>query len=169
MTKKISIFVFCGAVLALVLWVFCGPDVAAEAVYPVENGANWFSRNVVRRFKAVFASGAAFIENDRLRAEVANLKMACADADRVAAENARLSIYEGNYDFYAAERRVRREAELRKFEKQQKEVARQEEMRYIKEKITATAASMSTSEEPVRASLMPMESSLSQNSAAVLK
>ena len=90
MTRKISIFVFCGAVLALVLWVFCGPDVAAEAVYPVENGANWFSRNVVRRFKAVFASGSAFIENDRLRAEVASLKMACADADRIAAENARL-------------------------------------------------------------------------------
>ena len=90
MTKKISIFVFCGAVLALVLWVFCGPDVAAEAVYPVENGANWFSRTVVRRFKAVFASGAAFIENDRLRVEVASLKMACAEADRVAAENARL-------------------------------------------------------------------------------
>lgn len=90
MTRKISIFVFCGAVLALVLWVFCGPDVAAEAVYPVENGANWFSRNVVRRFKAVFASGSAFIENDRLRAEVASLKMACAEADRVAAENARL-------------------------------------------------------------------------------
>ena len=90
MTRKISIFVFCGAVLALVLWVFCGPDVAAEAVYPVENGANWFSRNVVRRFKAVFASGSAFIENDRLRAEVASLKMTCAEADRVAAENARL-------------------------------------------------------------------------------
>ncbi len=90
MTRKFSIFVFCGAVLALVLWVFCGPDVAAEAVYPVENGANWFSRNVVRRFKAAFASRAAFIENDRLRAEVASLKMACVEADRVAAENARL-------------------------------------------------------------------------------
>ena len=90
MTRKISIFAFCGAVLALVLWVFCGPDVAAEAVYPVENGANWFSRNVIRRFKAAFASGAAFLENDRLRAEVANLKMACVEADRVAAENARL-------------------------------------------------------------------------------
>ena len=90
MTKKISIAAFCGAVLALALWLFCGPDVAAEAVYPVENGANWFSRTVVRRVKAAFASGSALIENERLRAEVARLKMACAEADRTAAENARL-------------------------------------------------------------------------------
>ena len=81
---------FCGAVLALVLWLFCGPDVAAEAVYPVENGTNWFSRHVVRRFKAVFASGSAIMENDRLRAEVDSLRMACAEGDRMAAENARL-------------------------------------------------------------------------------
>ena len=90
MTRKIGIFSFCGAVLALVLWFVCGPDVAAEAVYPAENGANWFSRHVVRRFKALFASGSAIIENERLRGEVASLKMACADADRIAAENARL-------------------------------------------------------------------------------
>ena len=90
MTKKIGIFAFCGAVLALVFWLLCGPDVAAEAVYPAENGANWFSRNVVRRFKAAFASGSALVENDRLRAEIASLKMACAEADRTAAENARL-------------------------------------------------------------------------------
>ena len=90
MTKKIGIFAFCGAVLALVLWLFCGPDVAAEAVYPVENGANWFSRVVVRRFKAAFASSSALLENDRLRAEVANLKMACAEANRIEAENSRL-------------------------------------------------------------------------------
>ena len=90
MTKKISIFAFCGAVLALLLWVFCGPDVAAEAVYPVENGSNWFSRKVLRRFKAVFAAGSALVENDSLRAEAAKLRMACADADRIAAENARL-------------------------------------------------------------------------------
>ncbi len=90
MTKKFSIFALCGVALALVLWFFCGPDVAAEAVYPVENGANWFQRKVVRRFKAMFASGSALLENDRLRAEVANLKMACVEADRTAAENARL-------------------------------------------------------------------------------
>ena len=90
MTKRIGIVAFCGAVLALVLWLFCGPDVAAEAVYPVENGANWFSRHVVRRFKALFASGSALMENDRLREEVAGLRMACAEGDRMAAENARL-------------------------------------------------------------------------------
>lgn len=40
----------------------------------------------------------------------------------------RLNIYEGNYSFYAVERRKRREAELRKYEKQKKEIDRQEEM-----------------------------------------
>lgn len=63
-------------------------------------------------------------------------------------ENARLSIYEGNYDFYAAERRVRREAELRKFEKQQKEVARQEEMiRRFKQRGTEKLAKRAASRE----------------------
>ena len=74
MTKRIGIVAFCGAVLALVLWLFCGPDVAAEAVYPVENGTNWFSRHVVRRFKALFASGSALMENDRVAAENARLR-----------------------------------------------------------------------------------------------
>ena len=90
MTKKISIITFCGATLALVLWFFCGPYVAAEAVYPIENGANWFSRRVVRPVKAMFASGSALLENDRLRSEMAHLRMACVEADRTAAENARL-------------------------------------------------------------------------------
>ena len=90
MTKKIGIFAFCGAVLALVLWFFCGSYVAAEAVYPIENCANWLSRSVMRPIKAMFASGSALLENDRLRSEVANLRMACAEADRTAAENARL-------------------------------------------------------------------------------
>lgn len=63
-------------------------------------------------------------------------------------ENARLSIYEGNYDFYAAERRVRRETELRKFEKQQKEVARQEEMiRRFKQRGTEKLAKRAASRE----------------------
>ena len=43
-------------------------------------------------------------------------------------ENRKLNIYEGNYNFYASERRNRREAELRKYEKQQKEVERQKEI-----------------------------------------
>ena len=90
MTKRISIVAFCGAVLALVVWLFCGPDVAAEAVYPIENGTNWFSRHVVKRVKALFASDSVYIENDRLRTEVASLQMACADSARTANENARL-------------------------------------------------------------------------------
>ena len=90
MTKRISIVAFCGAVLALVVWLFCGPDVAAEAVYPIENGTNWFSRHVVKRFKALFASDSVYVENDRLRTEVASLQMACAENARTEAENARL-------------------------------------------------------------------------------
>ena len=90
MTKRISIVAFCSAVLALVVWLFCGPDVAAEAVYPIENGTNWFSRHVVKRFKALFAPDSVYIENDRLRTEVASLQMACADSARTANENARL-------------------------------------------------------------------------------
>ena len=99
MTKKFSIFAFCGAVLALVVWLFCGPDVAAEAVYPIENGANWFSRHVVKRIKSLFASDSVYIENDRLRTEVASLQMACAENARTAAENARLRDLLGLDDF----------------------------------------------------------------------
>ena len=63
-------------------------------------------------------------------------------------ENARLNIYEGNYDFYAAERRVRRETELRKYEKQQKEVERQEEMiRRFKQRGTEKLAKRAASRE----------------------
>ncbi|MBR6798692.1 MAG: ABC-F family ATP-binding cassette domain-containing protein, partial [Firmicutes bacterium] len=43
-------------------------------------------------------------------------------------ENHKLNIYEGSYSFYAVERKNRREAELRKYEKQKKEIDRQEEM-----------------------------------------
>lgn len=43
-------------------------------------------------------------------------------------DNHKLNIYEGNYSFYAAERRKRREAEMRKYEKQKKEIDRQEEI-----------------------------------------
>lgn len=43
-------------------------------------------------------------------------------------DNRKLNIYEGNYNFYAGERRNRREAALRKYEKQQKEIERQKEI-----------------------------------------
>ena len=81
---------FIGAVLALVLWLFCGSYIAAEAVYPVENGANWFSRHVGSRIKSLFAGSSAFSENERLHEEVARLRMACAESARIADENKRL-------------------------------------------------------------------------------
>ncbi len=42
--------------------------------------------------------------------------------------NRRLRIYEGNYTFYAAERKARLASELKAYEKQQTEIRRQEEM-----------------------------------------
>ena len=63
-------------------------------------------------------------------------------------ENKKLHIYEGNYSFYASERRVRREAEMRKFEKQQKEIDRQEEMiRRFKQRGTEKLAKRAASRE----------------------
>lgn len=63
-------------------------------------------------------------------------------------EHQKLSVYEGNYSFYAKERKVRREAELRRYEKQQKEIARQEEMiRRFKQRGTEKLAKRAASRE----------------------
>lgn len=63
-------------------------------------------------------------------------------------EHGRLSIYEGNYDFYAEERRNRREVEMRHYEKQQKELERQEEMiRRFKQRGTEKLAKRAASRE----------------------
>ena len=63
-------------------------------------------------------------------------------------ERHRLNIYEGNYSFYAAERKARREAEMRKYEKQQTEVKRQEEMiRRFKQRGTEKLAKRAASRE----------------------
>lgn len=63
-------------------------------------------------------------------------------------ENRKLSIYEGNYSFYARERRTRREAELRRYEKQHKEIQRQEEMiRRFKQRGTEKLAKRAASRE----------------------
>ena len=63
-------------------------------------------------------------------------------------ERGHLSIYEGNYDFYAEERRNRREIELRHYEKQQKEIERQEEMiRRFKQRGTEKLAKRAASRE----------------------
>lgn len=63
-------------------------------------------------------------------------------------ENRKLHIYEGNYSFYASERRVRREAETRRYEKQQKEIERQEDMiRRFKQRGTEKLAKRAASRE----------------------
>ena len=63
-------------------------------------------------------------------------------------ENRRLHIYEGDYSFYASERRVRREAEMRRYEKQQKEIERQEDMiRRFKQRGTEKLAKRAASRE----------------------
>ena len=63
-------------------------------------------------------------------------------------ENKKLSIYEGNYSFYAGERRARREAEMRRYEKQHKEILRQEEMiRRFKQRGTEKLAKRAASRE----------------------
>lgn len=63
-------------------------------------------------------------------------------------ENRKIHIYEGDYSFYASERRVRREAELRRYEKQQKEIERQEDMiRRFKQRGTEKLAKRAASRE----------------------
>ncbi len=63
-------------------------------------------------------------------------------------ENHRLNIYEGSYGFYAAERKVRRQTQLRQYEKQQKEIARQEDMiRRFKQRGTEKLAKRAASRE----------------------
>lgn len=63
-------------------------------------------------------------------------------------DNHKLNIYEGNYTFYATERRKRREAEMRAYEKQKKEIDRQEEMiRRFKQRGTEKLAKRAASRE----------------------
>jgi len=48
---------------------------AAEAVYPVENGRNWFSRHVGTRIRGIFSRMDLAAENSRLKEEIAALRM----------------------------------------------------------------------------------------------
>ena len=73
-------------------------------------------------------------------------------------ENHRLNIYEGSYRFYAAERKVRRETQLRQYEKQQKEIARQEDMiRRFKQRGTEKLAKRAASREKMLESMERIE------------
>lgn len=63
-------------------------------------------------------------------------------------ENGHLSVYEGNYTFYAGEKKVRLVNELRAYEKRQNEIRRQEEMvRRFKERGTEKLAKRAKSRE----------------------
>lgn len=90
MTGRTGIIAIGVAVCALALWLLCGRSAAAEAVYPVENGASWFTRHVGRRVSAVFSRVSAAAENDRLKREVDSLRMVCNDVEALQSENTRL-------------------------------------------------------------------------------
>ena len=63
-------------------------------------------------------------------------------------ENHHLRCYDGNYDKFAEEKRVRRESELRAYQNQQKEIRRQEDMiRRFKERGTEKLAKRAQSRE----------------------
>ena len=63
-------------------------------------------------------------------------------------ENNRLNVYEGNYTYYAGEKKVHLVSELRAYEKQQSEIRRQEEMvRRFKERGTEKLAKRAKSRE----------------------
>ena len=73
-------------------------------------------------------------------------------------ENHKLNIYEGNYSFYAQERRNRRETEMRRYEKQQKEISRQEDMiRRFKQRGTEKLAKRAASREKKLAAMEVMD------------
>ena len=73
-------------------------------------------------------------------------------------ENRRLSVYEGNYTFYAQEKKVRLISELRTYEKQQEEIRRQEDMiRRFKERGTEKLAKRAKSREKLLAKVEIIE------------
>ena len=84
-------------------------------------------------------------------------------------ENHHLNIYEGNYSFYASERKARREAQMRKYEKQQTEVKRQEEMiRRFKQRGTEKLAKRAASREKRLAAMDLMDRPATGNSGLKL-
>ena len=63
------------ALLALALFLFGVRGTAAEAVYPVENGRNWFARHVGTRLRGMLSRMDLAAENRRLKEENAALRM----------------------------------------------------------------------------------------------
>ena len=81
MKGQLGIIVAIVALGALAL-ILCGlRGTAAEVAYPVENGRNWFSRQVVTRVRGMFSGMSLAAENRRLKAENAALKMELAVRD----------------------------------------------------------------------------------------
>lgn len=88
--RNLNIIGIAAIIAAILLWMFCGKPVAAEAVYPVQNSRNWFSRNVASRFSAVFSRIRTAEENRSLKREIEALRMVRMDSEALAAENLRL-------------------------------------------------------------------------------
>jgi rod shape-determining protein MreC len=68
--------VIAAAALGAITLIVCGVrGTAAEAVYPVENGRNWFSRHIGTRVRGLFTRMDLATENRRLKEENAALRM----------------------------------------------------------------------------------------------
>ena len=90
MKKRKGILAALAILGAFLLWAVIGRQTAAEAVYPVENGTNWFMRHVFRPIGAALTRPRLAAENRRLLDEIAQLKMQLADHAELTAENDRL-------------------------------------------------------------------------------
>ena len=90
MKKRKGILAALAILGAFLLWTIIGRQTAAEAVYPVENGTNWFMRHVFRPIGAALTRPRLAAENRRLLDEIAQLKMQLADHAELTAENDRL-------------------------------------------------------------------------------
>ena len=83
MERKTGIVVAACALagMAVAFWVVGGFALAAEAVYPVEKSASWFSRNVTCRVRTLWRRQNYGAENARLRRENDILRMALQEAE----------------------------------------------------------------------------------------
>ena len=77
--------VIAAAALGAITLIVCGVrGTAAEAVYPVENGRNWFSRHIGTRVRGLFTRLDLAVENRRLKEENAALRMELASRGNAA-------------------------------------------------------------------------------------
>ena len=80
MKGRTGIIIAAVALGAAALFFFGARGTAAEAVYPVENGRNWFSRNIGTRVRGIFTRMDLAIENRRLKEENSALRMELASS-----------------------------------------------------------------------------------------